>query len=653
MDSLSNKKNVLFNKARKIWLNFYWYFKRWLLKLNKNESLKNQQYQLELDKKLVFSLSKKRLPSFRQLRHIKKYYTDRDLLIVRLCLAVILVSSIFLGARFYITHLETVPAVGGEYIEGVVGTPKYINPLYANVSDVDDDLSSLIYSSLFKRNESGQLTEDLASHYEISPDNKSYIIKTRNDVKFHDGSTLTVDDVLFTFNAIKDAQYKSPLRASFVGVEIERIDDNTVKFILTEPYAAFLDLLTFGILPSKLWQHITPAAASLAELNLKPIGTGPYKFKSLIKDKLGNLKSYNLVSFEDYFNGQANVGQLTFKPFVNYTEMVSALNNNLIDGVSYLPDEYKKEVVAQDSLNLHRLNHPQLTAIFFNLKSESPVKELGIRQALSYSLDKIKIVEELMGEDGNVIDGPILPDSFAYSPDIKKYNYDIETAGKLLDEAGWKIVAISEEEIIKAEEDLNSEDEKIRLSAENKIAIGLGNWRIKDSQYLIMELTTVETSEYIKLAEKIAEAWEAVSIRTQIKLVPVGKIQNEVIRQRKYSILLYSEIVGFDPDPYAFWHSSQAEQGGLNIANYTNKEVDQLLEDARLTGDIEVRKEKYKKFQETIANDLPAIFIYNPIYIYAQSKKIKGFNITNISLPRDRFSDVKDWYIETGKKLVW
>jgi len=653
VDSSSNKKNSLFNKVREIWLNFFWYFKGWLSKLNKNESLKNQQYQLELDKKLVFALSKKRVPNLRQLKHIKKYYTKRELSIVYLCLIVIFTSFIFLGTRFYANHLETVPIAGGEYTEGVVGTPKYINPLYANVSDIDNDLTSLIYSSLFKRDNNGQLIKDLVSQYEISPDNKSYIIKIKDSVKFHNNSILTVDDILFTFNAIKDTQYKSPLRSSFTGVEIERVDDNTIKFILTEPYAAFLDLLTFGILPSELWQHIMPTAASLAELNLKPIGSGPYKFKSLVKDKAGNLKAYNLISFENYFGGQANIKELTFKSFVNYIEMIDALNSNLIDGTSYLPDEYKKEIAAQDSLNLHKLNLPQLTAIFFNLKSDGVIKELSIRQALSYSLDKIKIVNELMGEDGNVIDGPILPDSFAYSADIKKYNYELETAGKLLDEEGWKIVEISDDEILKAEEDFNSEDEKVKLVAENKIAMGVGKWRMKDNQYLVIELTTVETSEYIKLAEKIAEAWEDINIKVQMNLIPAGKIQKEVIRQRKYSILLYGEIVGLDPDPYAFWHSSQSEQGGLNISNYANKEVDQLLEDARLTGDIEIRKEKYKKFQEAIARDLPAIFIYNPVYTYAQSKQIKGFDITSISLPRDRFSDIIDWYIETGKKLVW
>jgi peptide/nickel transport system substrate-binding protein len=653
VDSSSRRKNFLKTRTREIWLRFCWYGKNWLAKLNKNEIFKNQQYQLELDKKLVFSLSKKRVPNLRQLKHINKYYTKRETLVVRSCFLVILVCSIFLGTRFYINHLETVPAVGGEYVEGVIGTPKYINPLYSIASDIDSDLTGLIYSSLFKRNESGQLVEDLASQYEVSSDSKSYTIKIKDGVKFHNGSILTVDDILFTFNAIKDVQYKSPLRASFSGVEIERVDDSTIKFVLSEPYAAFLDLLTFGILPSELWQHITPTAASLAELNLKPIGSGPYKFKSLVKDKSGNLKSYNLVSFEDYFGGQAYIEELIFKSFANYIEMISALNSNLIDGISYLPDEYKKEIAAQDSLNLYKLNLPQLTAIFFNLKSDSVVKDLNVRQALSYALNREQMVSDLIGEDGNVIDGPILPDSFAYFSDVKKYHYEPETAEKLFDDAGWKKIEISSEEIIAAEGELSSEDEKIKLAAENKIAMGAGQWRIKDGQYLVIELTTVETVDYIALAEAIAQAWEGIGVKTQINLVSAGKIQNEVIRQRKYSILLYGEIVGLDPDPYAFWHSSQSEQGGLNISNYVSKEVDQLLEDARLTSDIEVRKEKYKEFQKIIADDLPAIFIYNPVYTYAQGKKIKGFAVANISLPRDRFSNINNWYIDTGKELVW
>ena len=89
------------------------------------------------------------------------------------------------------------------------------------------------------------------------------------------------------------------------------------------------------------------------------------------------------------------------------------------------------------------------------------------------------------------------------------------------------------------------------------------------------------------------------------------------------------------------------------VYNFINKEVDQLLEDARLISDRTERQEKYKKFQEIIAEEIPAIFMYSPLYTYVQSKDIKGFDSKNIFIPSDRFNNVTDWYIKTKKKLVW
>ena len=126
----------------------------------------------------------------------------------------------------------------------------------------------------------------MVEDYKITPDGKNYTLKIKQNIKWHNGDPLNTDDVLFTFGAIQDPAYKSPLRASFSGVQIERVDDNTVKFILSEPYAAFLNLLTFGIMPAGLWQEINPASASLAELNTKPIGSGPYKFKIIGKRQI-------------------------------------------------------------------------------------------------------------------------------------------------------------------------------------------------------------------------------------------------------------------------------------------------------------------------------------------------------------------------------
>ena len=621
-----------------------------------NGQVSNGQQQIDLDKKLVFSLAKSRIPKLKQIKYLKRFLSSREIWIINFCALIVLISSVFLVVRFYKSHLQVVPIFGGEYIEGLIGAPKYINPLYASVSDVDNDITNLIFSSLFKRGKNGELINDLAESYEISHDNKIYTFKIKQEVSWHNKSKLTVDDIIFTFNCIKDKQYKSPWRASFTGVALEKIDENTVQFILAEPYAAFLDLLTFGILPQELWQQISADTANLAGLNLEPIGSGPYKFKSSVKDKkTGSIRSYNLISNENYYRDKPYINELSFKFFPGFEEAVASLNQGLIDGISYLPRQIKNEIAAQDTLNYYQLNLPQLTAIFLNQKANPAISDKKVRQALVLAIDKNKIISEILGDEARLIDSPILPDSFAYNPEIKKYKYNIEEAAKLLEQAGWKIVELAEDDISQAEQDILNEEieENIKKQSENKLALGAGEWRTKDNEYLIIKLTTVDNEENVQIAQAISEFWQTVNIKTIVELAPANQIQNEIIKPRNFDALFYSEVVGADPDPYPFWHSSQIGENGLNITDYANKKVDALLEDARLTSDIEVRKEKYKKFQEIIAEEAPAIFLYSPTYTYVQSKKVKGFDVRNILIPRDRFANIEEWYVKTGKKLVW
>ena len=614
------------------------------------------QAQTDLDKKLVYSLSKSRIPNLRQLKYINKYLTRKELWLVRISILVIVVSLVFVSTRFYITHLQVVPTRGGEYIEGLVGIPNYINPLYASVSDIDSDISSLVYSSLFKRGRNGELISDLVREYEVSDDGKVYTLHIRTDVKWHDGESLTIDDVIFTFSAIKDKSYKSPLRVSFLGVETEKISEDTIQFLLPESYAAFLDLLTFGILPKNIWQQVQPESANLAELNLKPIGSGPYKFKQLVKDKAGNIKEYDLMVNEEYY-AEKPYTDIDFVFFPSFEEAMAALNENSIDGISYLPRELKEQILTPLKYNYHKLLLPQITAIFFNQEKNSILKSKPVRQALAYSINRDEVIQNYLAGEANKIDGPILPSSFAFKSDIKKYEIDQGKADSLLDEAGWKLVEVIEEETKKAQETINNESEEVneeqKSEAQKILDIGVGTWRKKEKDFLTIRLATVERGENELVAERIREHWEKAGVKTNIELFSPEDIQAETIKLKNFEALLYGQIVGADPDPYAFWHSSQIGEEGPNIANYSNKDVDQLLEDARTITNLDARREKYFKFQEIISEEVPAIFLYSSVYTYLQSKDIKGFATSFILFPHDRFSNVSEWYIKTEKKLIW
>jgi len=591
------------------------------------KKLKASEYNSNsLDKKLVFGLVKTRIPSLKQLKYINKYLNKTEMAILYSALVILIIGLAVLFAKFYSQNLETLPQDGGKYIEGVIGAPKYINPLYSSLNSVDADLAQLIYSSLFTRDNNGYLMPDLVTDYKISADQKAYTLTIRDDAQWHNGNPVTIDDVIFTFNNIKNGQYQSPLRYNFNGVEAGKIDDRTIQFTLKEPYAPFMEFLTFGILPLGLWQDVTPQSMGLAELNLKPIGSGPYQFKSLTKDKNGNIKAYTLEANLDYYNPVPHIAKVVFKFFVAPEEMIAALNNNKIDAASYLAPEYYNEVIAPNSFNFHQLSLPQISGLFFNLNNDSlVVSSPNVRQALAYAIDKRTMVEEVLPHQAQVIDGPILPNSFAFNDQINTYNYNPEKAKALLAEAGWELKTIKDQAGVE------------------------GTWLAKKEQILQIEITIPDNPQNLALAEKIKGYWETIGVKTTIKAVSGRDVQNSLAKTNSFTVLLYSLFGSIDPDPYTFWHSSQ--RSALNIAGYGNKKVDKLLEDARVNNNIETRTAKYKEFQILLTADAPAIFLYNPSYVYIQNKRIKGYAVQTINQPQDRLNNITGWYTKENKKI--
>ena len=646
----SNKKNIWLSVFNQVKAGFGSLLV--LLKISK----KNKEvvdHKGDLDKKLVYSLSKSRVPNMRQLKYLKRFLSPRELFFLRAATIIVFIALVGLGFNFYTTNLKTVPAVGGEYIEGIIGAPKYINPLYDSLNDTDADLSRLVFSSLFKRDFGGNLVPDLAASYEISSDNLEYTIKVRSDAKWHNGDQLTADDVIFTFNTFKDSQYNSPLANDFSNVDIVKVDEDKVKFILSEPYAPFLEMLTFGILPQSLWEQISPAAASLTEFNVKPVGSGPYKFKSLTKDKSGNLLLYSLVVNDDYYGTKPFLTNITFKFFGSTEEAVAALNDGSINGINYLAPKFRNSLAAKDSLKIYKLNLPKINALFFNL-DDSSLKDQLIRQALAMAVNRNNIINQVMQDYAIAIDGPIMPNSFAYDQNLKKYQYDKTRAAELLKSAGWELQEITAADIETATNKNKEKDveKKERASNDAKIAQGVGKWLVKKDNFFNLKLTTVDSDEDRQVVELVKKDWQDVGIKVTTEIIPANQVQSDVIKNRNFQVLLFGQIVGADPDVYAFWHSSQKSGDGLNITGFTDKNADKLLEDARAITDKNIRRDKYMQFQSIISDQVPAIFLYSPVYAYVQNKSVKGFNVNVVYTPADRFNNIADWYTKTKKEFT-
>ena len=573
--------------------------------------------QIDLDKKLVFSLAKKRFPNWKQVQYLPQYLSKKEKLIVRVLLALIIISLGLLLVRFYQRHILYLPQSGGNYVEALVGQPSYINPVLAQ-SDIDRDISKLVYSGLFKYDNNLEIIPDLADSYEISEDKKTYTIHLKSEILWHNGNELLADDIIYTYEIIQDSEFNSPIAASFSGVIIERIDDRTVTFTLPNPFAPFLSNLTVGILPGHIWHDVGPSNFRLAEYNTKPIGSGPYKFKELTKDRSGTIKSYTLERNDSYYLPSAYLEEISFKFYPDFESAINATNNNNVDGVSYIPKNLKNSITNKNT-SIHSLQLPQYTAVFFNQKN-SLFKNEDINKALSLATNKEKILREALQSQGVIVDAPILEGYLGYHPEIAKYNYDPVRAAEVFDEQGWKV----------PEE---------------------GGLRQKDGNELQFSLTTVDQPEYLKTADILIENWEALNVGVELKIMNPSRVDKEVIKPRNYEAFLYGEILGSDPDPYPFWHSSQSLNGGLNLSSYYNKEADTLLEEARQSDNTEERSQKYIEFQNILTEDMPAIFLYSPLYDYGVTEKIKGIDTKRITVPSDRFNGVEDWYSKT--KLGW
>lgn len=570
---------------------------------------------------LLSNSSNKRLPSLKQLYYLPTYLSDKEKILVKRLTGVVLVCLILLAGNFYWSHTKIVPKFGGSYTEGLIGAPQYINPVFSWANDVDRDLISLIFNGLVKQNNAGEYVGDLAERFEVNDEKTVYTFYLRKNIKWHDGQNLTANDIVFTVGAIMDPEWRSPLIGQLSGVRVEKVDDYTVQFTLKEPTVNALALMSFGVLPEHLWANVSGSSAALNELNKKPIGTGPFVFDSLTKDKKGNVLSMALVKNNDYYNQQPYLDKVIFKFYGDSETSATALANKNIQGlgsISVINKEVQSAISKNKDLVFYSLSLPQYVGVFFNTNKNEALKSAQVRQALAYAIDKQVVLETAVGDKGEVIDGPVLPGYLGYTNEQKKYNYNPASATELLDKAGWK----------------KGED----------------GFRKKGDKLLTIKLTTSDSPEYQSAAQIIKESWQRVGVKVELVTVNKNRFKQDVIDIRAYEGLLFSFISN---DLTSAWHSRYMSDRGSALSVLANKDIDTLLDEARTSTDQEVVSRNYVSLQNIIAETVPAIFLYNPTRLYPVNKKIQGLTTKRVSMPADRFIDIQNWYIKTTRKFFW
>jgi peptide/nickel transport system substrate-binding protein len=537
-----------------------------------------------------------------------------QVVIAVLALLLILVVT---GYTAYNTSTILVPDYGGTYVEGIAGNPRYINPLLSAYNDVDRDLAALVFNGLTVADEHGQILPDLADTWEISADHLSYTFHLRTDVRWHDGTPFTADDVIFTVDLLRAPDYAGPLQAAELWrtVKVERLDSHTVRFTLSEPFAPFLHYTTVGLLPAHVLKGVSAKQLPDHPFNLHPTGTGPFKVQEITAQRA------LLLPNEDYYAGRPYLDKIEVLFYPDYPSVLAAYERGEVDGLGRVPSEYLAEAMAAGSLRLYSASLSGCALVFLNL--ERPVfQEVEVRQALLWAIDRQKIIDQILDGQALAADGLVPPFSWAYEADVARYAYDPPRARALLDQAGWK------------DEDGDGVREKGELE-------------------LSFALLTNDDATRIKVINELTRQWAEIGVRAVPQTAGVAGVVRDFLVPREYDAIFYDwQRLPTDPDPYPQWHSTQGLGTGQNFAGYSSEQADLIMEEARRTTDPERRGALYREFQRILAEDVPALPLYYPVYTYAVDERVQGVQVGPMWDTPDRFRTILQWYAATRRLMV-
>lgn len=568
-----------------------------------------------------------KLPKKDEINSIFNTFSKNERIVFIILFLIFLISTISILESINKSLMESIPLHGGSISEGIIGTPRFINPILAN-SPADLDLVSLIYSGLMRKNPDGTLSPDLAEKYEMSKDGLTYRFTLKDKIYFQDGKPVTVDDVIFTMNEIKDPVIKSLRRVDFSGIIAIKIDEKTIEFSLKKPFPSFLENLTLGIMPQYIWDN---SSIELNNANTSPVGSGPYFIKNVSRESSGIINSYELESFNKFILGEPYIKKVNLYFYSNENDLINALEDGKVDQISSITP-LNADILKERNYQIESFVLPRIFGLFFNQNKNPLFADKVITKAIDQAIDKDKIVSEVLFGYGVAIDDPIPPNMIAYQKLSAENNSSreiiLQNVQNNLAKDGWS----------------KGPDGFLQKTTTDKN-------KKKTTTTLEFSISTGNAEELAKTAEMIKKDLAKIGMKVDIKTFEVGNLNQSVIRPRDYDALLFGQIINHESDLSAFWHSSQRKDPGLNVAMYTNAKVDKILEDASITVDEQSRIKKYAKFEDEIKKDMPAVFLYSPNFIYVTMKNLKGLSINHTTSPSDRFLNIYSWYTETEN--VW
>ncbi len=516
------------------------------------------------------------------------------------------------------------PASGGIYTEALVGSFGRLNPLLDLNNPADRDVDRLLFSSLLKFDSQGIPQPDLAESWGVSADGKIYNVTLRKNANWDDGTPITSDDVLFTLSLLRsqDSAFSPDVRTLWGGVQITRLNDKNIKFVLTEPFVPFLDYLTFGILPKHRLESVAADQLASASFNLAPVGSGPYKFDHLVIEN-GKVAGVVLTASKSYYGKVPFIDQIVFRYYSSSQAALTAYKAGEVLGISQITQDALPAALSEKSLDLYSSRMPRVTMIFLNLgdKTLPFFQDKNVRNALMLGLNRQWMVDKLLGGQGIVANSPILPGTWAYYSGAARSGFDQDAAIAALKKAGYDLPAT-------------------------------GSVRTKDNVSLSFTMAFPDDALHNELAQNIQQDWAAIGVNVTLKAVSYTSLLINYLTPRSYQAVLADLDLSrsYDPDPYPFWHQAEIT-GGQNYSQWDNRPASEYIEQARVTADPGVRLRLYRNFQVVFANEVPALLLYYPIYTLGVDQRVQGVQGVPLFEPADRFNDVSSWYLVTKRAL--
>ncbi len=517
--------------------------------------------------------------------------------------------------------LTSGPVPGGVYDEGIIGTYSTASPLFAT-SKVDASVSHLIFSGLFKYDDSNKLVSDLASNYDVDASAKKYTVHLKQNIRWHDGKPFTADDVVFTYKLIQNPDVQSPFFNSWQGIRIDKIDDFSVRFTLPNILTSFPYSLTTGIVPQHKLAGIPAEDIQASKFNsTAPIGTGPFEWDGLQfgSDTASGIATdlIQLKPYDKYHDGAPKLASFILHTYESREQLVSAYQKRAIIAIAGLETIPEELHYTSDSY-VYRFPLTAETMVFFK-NSEGVMKDKAVRSALQLSVSQVEILK-IFDFQVTPARGPLLIGQLGYDKKFDQASYNLESAKTILDKAGWKY----------------SEGSMIRS---------------KEKQDLRFQLIIENTPEGRAVGTYLKDAWKKLGVEMQ--LVPqISADFRATVNRHDYTAVLHTISIGVDPDVFVYWDSSEADlrsANRLNFSEYNSAEADTALESGRTRSDSTTRTLKYAAFLKAWQKDVPAIALFQPNDIYITRGKVVGLVEHSINSDSDRYYSVQNWQIKTGK----